>query len=217
MTANNGFKQLSNENNCLYTLHNQMDNKLTTTTPGIVGVGWDDLSNKMTLPILATKFDHCKTTPDGHFLIPDNVLAIPVQEVFIDRSARSYKSYDDVEKENIQAERAEFSSFVGGGTYAKGNQDTKKRFSNKNTMMLEAKIGYKAFTFIAETQELDAAFQQKIDEIIESIYEERLVLAQYQAECLIRDYGTHIVNKALTGASMKYKAFNLKLPQHFWG
>uniref|UniRef100_A0AC34F097 Macrophage-expressed gene 1 protein n=1 Tax=Panagrolaimus sp. ES5 TaxID=591445 RepID=A0AC34F097_9BILA len=162
-----------------------MGNMITTTTPGIVGVGWDDLTNEMTLPILATKFDQCKTTPDGHFLIPDNVLA----------------------RKNIRANRDGMGSFVGGGSYSRGNQEIKKHFSNKNTMMLEAQIGYKAFIFIAEAKELDAAFQIKIDEIIESLYEERLTLAQYQAECLIRDYGTHVVNKALTGASMKYKAF----------
>uniref|UniRef100_A0AC34FV98 Macrophage-expressed gene 1 protein n=1 Tax=Panagrolaimus sp. ES5 TaxID=591445 RepID=A0AC34FV98_9BILA len=184
-----------------------MGNMLTTTTSGIVGVGWDDLTNKITLPILATKYDLCKTTPDGHFLIPDNVLAIPVQEVIVDQSAKSYKSYKDVEKENIRANREEMGSFVGGGSFSKGNQETKKHFSNGNTMMMEAQIGYKAFIFIAEAKELDSTFQGKIDEIIESLNDGRQMLAQYQAECLIRDYGTHVVNKALTGATMKYKAF----------
>uniref|UniRef100_A0AC35ER06 Uncharacterized protein n=1 Tax=Panagrolaimus sp. PS1159 TaxID=55785 RepID=A0AC35ER06_9BILA len=189
-----GYMALSDVNSCLLQLHQQLDNKLTTTTSGIVGVGFDDLTNEITLPIFATTFYKCKTTPDGHFLIPDNVLAVPIQEVFIDRSARSYKSYDDVEKERIKDNRHDINGFVGGGTFAKGNQETKKYFSDKNTMMFEVKIGYKAFIFIAEDTELDNAFRGKIDDIIESLDRNLTILAKYQAECIIRDYGTHIVN-----------------------
>lgn len=204
---NNGYKELSDEKICLFTLHNRMGNTYTTTSSGLVGVGWDDLTNKITLPIFSTKFDKCKTTPDGHFLIPDNVLAVPVQEIFVDRKAKSYKFYSDVEKENIRGDRHEFGSIVGGGSFSTGNQEIKKQFANGNTMMLEAQIGYKAFIFILEAEELDVAFNIKIDEIIDSLNSGLPILAKYQAECIIRDYGTHVVNKALTGASMKYKAF----------
>uniref|UniRef100_A0A914PEN9 Macrophage-expressed gene 1 protein n=1 Tax=Panagrolaimus davidi TaxID=227884 RepID=A0A914PEN9_9BILA len=209
-----GYMALSDVNSCLLQLHQQLGNTLTTTTSGIVGVGWDDLVNEITLPIFATTFYKCKTTPDGHFLIPDNVMAVPIQEVFIDRSAKSYKSYDDVKKERIKANRHDINGFVGGGTFEKGNQETKQYFSDKNTMMFEVKIGYKAFIFIAEDTELDNAFRGKIDEIIESLDRNLTILAKYQAECIIRDYGTHIINKALTGASMKYKAFAKAQSEH---
>uniref|UniRef100_A0A914PIW4 Macrophage-expressed gene 1 protein n=1 Tax=Panagrolaimus davidi TaxID=227884 RepID=A0A914PIW4_9BILA len=203
--------ELSDENGCLLQLHQQMGNMLNATASGIVGVSWDDLTNKMTLPIFATTFTKCKTTPDGHFLIPDNVLAVPVQEVFIDRTAKSYKSYNDIEKDNIRAERHEYDTHMGrsrlSGTFSKSNEEIKKIFSKGNMMMFEAQIGYKAFTFIAEEAELNSAFRGKIDEIIESLDLSHPILAKYQAECIIRDYGTHVVNKVLTGASMKYKAF----------
>uniref|UniRef100_A0A914QZK3 Macrophage-expressed gene 1 protein n=1 Tax=Panagrolaimus davidi TaxID=227884 RepID=A0A914QZK3_9BILA len=208
--------ELSAKNKCLHRLHFKMENGITTALSGLVGVGWDDLTNKITLPIFPTKYLKCKTTPDGHFLLPDNVLAIPIQEVIIDRTAKSYKSYNDIEKESIKASRDEgFVKYVGGGSYASGNQEIKKIFSNGQTSMLEANIGYKAFTFIAEPNEgLDPIFHDKIEEIIKSYQNYLPYLALYQAECLIRDYGTHVVNKVLTGAMIRYRIFVKKDEKH---
>uniref|UniRef100_A0AC35F1H7 MACPF domain-containing protein n=1 Tax=Panagrolaimus sp. PS1159 TaxID=55785 RepID=A0AC35F1H7_9BILA len=194
--------ELSAKNKCLHRLHFKMENGITTALSGLVGVGWDDLTNKITLPIFPTKYLKCKTTPDGHFLLPDNVLAIPIQEVIIDRTAKSYKSYNDIEKESIKASRDEgFVKYVGGGSYASGNQEIKKIFSNGQTS-------------ITPNERLDPIFQDKIEEIIKSYQNYLPYLALYQAECLIRDYGTHVVNKVLTGAMIRYRIFVKKDEKH---
>ena len=200
---------LSDVNKCLLEIHEKMKNPITQTVNGVVGIGWDDLTNKVTLPIFANEYKECQTTPDGSYLIPDNILAIPVQEVVIDRTASSYKRFQDISEDNIKTERNEGKfMFFGGGTYSEGQQTIKKYLSDRNTIMLESKIGYKAFTFIAREKEgLDEAFKDKIEEIVKSIEEEKPLLAQYQAELIIRDYGTHVVNKALTGAMISSKWF----------
>uniref|UniRef100_A0A914P7K9 Uncharacterized protein n=1 Tax=Panagrolaimus davidi TaxID=227884 RepID=A0A914P7K9_9BILA len=201
--------ELSDANSCLKDVKQGIKNELLTSLNGIVGVGWDDLMNEITLPIFATTFYKCKTTPDGHFLIPDNVLAVPIQEVFIDRSAKTTKYFGNAKSETVIFTRTKsFAEIVESGSFDVGKHNLKKIFSDGNIIMLEIGIDYKAFKFIAEEKaDVDPSFLEKIDEIVESLKKGLPIFAKYQAECIIRDYGTHIVNKALTGASMKYKAF----------
>ena len=43
------------------------------------GTGWDNLNNKNMGYVADMSYNTCRVTPDGNFLIPDNVLTIPLK------------------------------------------------------------------------------------------------------------------------------------------
>lgn len=67
----------------------------TSTLEGIVGNAYDALRSVDTMPVLAARYTKCKLTPDGKYLLPDNVDALPVLESNLDIMATFYKTFDE--------------------------------------------------------------------------------------------------------------------------
>lgn len=94
-TGNSTSASLSKADQCASLVQkNANTSALPQRLEGIVGVGWDNLQNVETLPVLAAAYDHCRTTPDGTFLLPDNVAAEGIYQTSLDRLATYYDSYD---------------------------------------------------------------------------------------------------------------------------
>uniref|UniRef100_A0A914PC33 MACPF domain-containing protein n=1 Tax=Panagrolaimus davidi TaxID=227884 RepID=A0A914PC33_9BILA len=69
-------------------------------------------------------------------------------------------------------------------------------------------VEYHAFNLIAtESAGFEKSFTDRLVEIAENVKAGTFLLAQYNAESLIGDYGTHVTNKALAGASIKMLSF----------
>lgn len=66
---------------------------VTQSLDYLVGTGWDNLRNVHTRPVLHHTFDDCQTTPEGSYLIPDNVVAISVQQTTFDQMASFHESF----------------------------------------------------------------------------------------------------------------------------
>uniref|UniRef100_A0AC35GP38 Macrophage-expressed gene 1 protein n=1 Tax=Panagrolaimus sp. PS1159 TaxID=55785 RepID=A0AC35GP38_9BILA len=71
------------------------------------------------------------------------------------------------------------------------------------------KIEYHAFTLIgSEKAGFDEIFTMRLNDIAKAIKDKNRLLAQYEAESIIADYGTHVINKALAGASITMLGFS---------
>ena len=185
---------------------------VTRALGGIVGVGWDDLVNEVTLPIFAITYEKCLTVPDGNFLIPDNVMAIPKKAVKIEKSSSVHESFESVKHSESQS----ITASAGGGafgvtvsaSFSTEMSEAKSHMRSSKQVMGQRKIEYYAFDMIG-TQEsgFDEVFTQRLIEIANAVKDDNLLLAQYRSEEMINDYGTHVVHKAQAGANVIIRSF----------
>uniref|UniRef100_A0AC34F095 Macrophage-expressed gene 1 protein n=1 Tax=Panagrolaimus sp. ES5 TaxID=591445 RepID=A0AC34F095_9BILA len=214
LLVTNGYSELSDVDKCIHQVQkNHIQGKNgSKTLAGIVGLGWDDLLNRVTIPVLKTSFKECQYVPDNDFLLPDAVVAIPVKDIALDRSSATFESYDEYMKESSDkisvSASGSFQGVSGGGSFSYENQESKRDFFKSNSFMLQNKITYKAYQLIANQHGgLDEHFIFRLNDISKAIYDGKHFLAKYKSEKLIYDYGTHVVNKATVGARVEQQVF----------
>uniref|UniRef100_A0A914Z867 Macrophage-expressed gene 1 protein n=1 Tax=Panagrolaimus superbus TaxID=310955 RepID=A0A914Z867_9BILA len=206
--------EISDVDKCVVALlEKRVPNKNSTKTlAGIVGLGWDDLRNVATIPVFATSFKKCSFVPDNDFLLPDNIVAVPVKDIALDKSSSTFDSFDDYMKESsdkisVSASGA-FQGFSGSASFSNENQETKKEFFKSNSFMLQNKIVYKAYTLIANQHgRHDEYFTFRLNDIAAAIVAGKAEWVKYKSGKLIYDYGTHVVHKATVGASIEQQVF----------
>lgn len=71
------------------------------TLEGIVGNAYDALRSIDTMPVLAARYTKCKLTPDGKYLLPDNVDAVPVLQSNMDVMATYYATFEEWYKSKV--------------------------------------------------------------------------------------------------------------------
>ena len=188
------------------------ENKTLRTLDGFVGVGWDDLMNRVTIPVLKNTYANCQRVQDGTFLVPDNILVIPVLHTNFDRMANAYTSYKEYLRQSTDtisvSGGAKFWLIGVSGSYSTTHQEVKNTFSQKKSTMLHSKMVYHAYTLITDgSTGLNDGFVARLKHIVESIDDKLFPQAKYLAELIVRDYGTHIVYKSDIGAVIEQEVY----------
>uniref|UniRef100_A0AC34FG06 Macrophage-expressed gene 1 protein n=1 Tax=Panagrolaimus sp. ES5 TaxID=591445 RepID=A0AC34FG06_9BILA len=188
------------------------NSQLIQALDGMTGVGWDNLMNIVTEPVIASNFSKCQITPDGRFLIPDSVFAIPIQQSEIDQSAKFYDQFNDywhktTDEMNVEA-KGGYGPFSIGGSYSKKNIDTKYTMFSKNTFILHATLKHRAYILVSDLSAgLHPLFKNRLLEIVAYLRRGLTAQAKYLAEMIIRDYGTHYIERAEVGALIEQEDF----------
>uniref|UniRef100_A0A914YTA0 Macrophage-expressed gene 1 protein n=1 Tax=Panagrolaimus superbus TaxID=310955 RepID=A0A914YTA0_9BILA len=188
------------------------NSQLVQALDGMTGVGWDNLMNIVTEPVISSNFSKCQITPDGRFLIPDSVFAIPIQQSQIDQSAQFYDQFNDywhktTDEMNINA-KAGYGVFSIGGSYSKKNIDTKYTMFSQQTSILHATLKHRAYILVSDLSAgLHPLFKNRLLEIAGYLRRGLSKQAKYLAEMIIRDYGTHYIERAEIGAIIEQEDF----------
>ena len=66
---------------------------MTKTLGGLIGMGWDDMVNDYTLPVFKVTYKECLVDPDNTYLVPDNVLLIPIKKTALDKQCRTQEFF----------------------------------------------------------------------------------------------------------------------------
>ncbi|PAV59263.1 hypothetical protein WR25_09904 isoform B [Diploscapter pachys] len=206
---------ISEANHCLSDLRTRLNltKPATRTLLGIVGVGYDDLLARSTLPILAPNFSHCETTPDGQFLVPDGQIAIPIYDTRLDRLASYYRSFEEIEHTikttTTLKSNAGFGHFKISSSYSKEYQETKTNMYDYESSILVTKLIYEAYTLSADivSSPLTPQFQSRVHEIAQALNNSIKVRADYLAQMIVKDYGTHVLLQSKTGAIIQHEVY----------
>uniref|UniRef100_A0A914PNA4 Macrophage-expressed gene 1 protein n=1 Tax=Panagrolaimus davidi TaxID=227884 RepID=A0A914PNA4_9BILA len=188
------------------------NSNLVQSLDGMAGVGWDNLMNVVTQPVISSTFSKCQITPDGKFLIPDSIFAIPIQQSQIDQSAQFYDQFNDywhktTDEMNVDA-KGGYGPFKIGGSYSKKNIDTKYTMFKQNTKVLHATLKHRAYTLVSDLSAgLHPLFKNRLLEIAGYLRRGLTFQAKYLAEMIIRDYGTHYIERAEVGALIEQEDF----------
>uniref|UniRef100_A0AC34FGM3 Macrophage-expressed gene 1 protein n=1 Tax=Panagrolaimus sp. ES5 TaxID=591445 RepID=A0AC34FGM3_9BILA len=206
---------LSPEDKCIANIRKEIkDRKVSRNLGGIVGIGWDSLTDKATLPVFSQTYHQCRTVPDGDFLIPDNIAVLPIKEANIQKSSEIFESFSHYKSST----GGSFETSAGGGIPGLGSASAsfsvstkvgKEHMEKKKQTGFSNKIEYHAFEVIgSEKAGFDEVFTMRLKDITKAIKDKNMLLAQYEAESIVGDYGTHVVNKALAGASITMLGFS---------
>uniref|UniRef100_A0AC34FLX3 Macrophage-expressed gene 1 protein n=1 Tax=Panagrolaimus sp. ES5 TaxID=591445 RepID=A0AC34FLX3_9BILA len=193
---------------CISLIQKHVKGKATTKAlSGLVGIGWDDLTNSPTLPILSMEFKKCQTDNSNSYLLPDNVFAVPIENADVEKTSSqidSFKSMMESSSNKIDVSASATVKGVSiGGSFSSENQQSKESFEKQTSIMLLNKIHYSAFELMAdENKGFDKYFLERVDEIAEAVNENKMLWGKFLAETFISDFGTHLVNKATAGAEI---------------
>uniref|UniRef100_A0AC35GUU5 Macrophage-expressed gene 1 protein n=1 Tax=Panagrolaimus sp. PS1159 TaxID=55785 RepID=A0AC35GUU5_9BILA len=205
--------QLSTVHACLKEAKDIPNNRLNgRTLAGIIGFGWDDLQSIRTKPVFFEEFKLCRAEPTGHYLLPDTIVAVPVLKVKLDEMANYYENFQNF-KEKISntfvgAASGEYAWLSASASFSKINKKTKENFAKYKSSLLYTKLQYDAFNLYQDSVGLLApGFIDRIEQISYSVSQKLTYQAKYLAEMIVKDYGTHYVSSANTGAMIEQKTF----------
>ena len=170
------------------------------------GIGFDNLRNLEKSQILNYNFSTCKISSDGRYLLPDNVFLIPNLKSSVEVFAEFFDHWDNYKSMTSASINVEASSSFFAQINAKFSADymsTKTRHVKEKTKTTRVQIRYNLYTVkIQPDAQLHPTFKSRLFDIAASQQNNDTELANYLAELLVRDYGTHVVTSADAGASL---------------
>ena len=170
------------------------------------GLGFDNLRNLEKGQVYNYNFSTCKISSDGRYLLPDNVFLIPRQRSNVEVFAEFFDHWDDYKSMTSASINVEASSNYYAQINAKFSSDymsTKTRQVKENSKTTRVQIRYNLYTVkIQPDAMLHPTFKTRLFDIAASQQNNDTELANYLAELLVRDYGTHVVTSTDAGASL---------------
>uniref|UniRef100_A0AC34FG94 Macrophage-expressed gene 1 protein n=1 Tax=Panagrolaimus sp. ES5 TaxID=591445 RepID=A0AC34FG94_9BILA len=212
-STNDPPQQLSNVNACLKSAKTIPNNLLNgRTLAGIVGYGWDDLQSTVTKPIFAEEFKACQAEPTGAFLLPDNVIATPLLQTSLDRMAEFCETFNEfrqkISNSFSASAKGKYHLFSASGTFSTKHQESKENFAKYKSSLLRSKLIYKSFNLYRDpVGSLEAGFIDRIEQLSDAIFRNLTYRPQYLAQMIVKDFGTHYISTADTGAIIEQEIF----------
>ncbi|NXY80049.1 MPEG1 protein, partial [Glareola pratincola] len=168
------------------------------------GGGWDNLRNLDMGRVINLGYLLCKTTEDGSYIIPDEIFTIPRKQSNLDINSEiieSWKDYQSVTSASINLELSLFSSINGKFSYdfhrTKTHQVKDRAVTTRvqvRNLVYTAKINPGAV--------LDKGFKKQLLTIASHLENNQTRMADFLAEVLVLNYGTHTITSVDAGASL---------------
>ncbi|XP_033760662.1 macrophage-expressed gene 1 protein-like [Pecten maximus] len=169
------------------------------------GNGWDNLENKERGQVIQHTYTECRTTDDGKFLIPDGVVTTPVKSSKLDVFSEVYSSWMDYKETTSKSINvaAKYSRgfFSIDGTFSAESQSVKENQADQKSSIARTQARY--VKYIAKLQpdmSFHPTFRARVMEIAKLIQTNEKVVARYESQQLVRDFGTHVLTGMDAGA-----------------
>lgn len=183
--------------------------EISSVLDASLGQGWDNLQNLPLEKVFPTEYKTCQTTPDGAFLLPDDVSLTSVKHLNIDRMSKFYSNWEEYFLENRPTINSgsdfEIASVEISGSYDRFMVSTKQKFASMKASMLSTNLIYHAYTLkMSSTRKgLSSKFLSHLKLIHKSYVAGDENLAEYHANLLVQEFGTHLVTSVDLGARIE--------------
>ncbi|NXM70010.1 MPEG1 protein, partial [Serilophus lunatus] len=168
------------------------------------GGGWDNLRNLDMGRVINLGYSLCKTTEDGSYLIPDEIFTIPLKQSNLDINSEiieSWKNYQSLTSFSINLEASLFHEINGKFSFdfyrAKTQQVKDRAVTTRvqvRNLVYTAKIDPEAA--------LDKSFKNQLLTIASHLENNQTRMANFLAEMLVLNYGTHVITSVDAGATL---------------
>ncbi|NXD17431.1 MPEG1 protein, partial [Nothocercus nigrocapillus] len=168
------------------------------------GGGWDNLRNLDMGRVLNLGYSLCKTTEDGSYVIPDEIFTIPRKQSNLDINSEiieSWKDYQSTTSASINMELSLFSSINGKFSY--DFHRTKTHQVKEQAVTTRVQVRNLVYTVkIDPGAALAKSFKQQLLLIASHLENNQTRMADFLAELLVLNYGTHAVTSVDAGAAL---------------
>ncbi|NWS77484.1 MPEG1 protein, partial [Crotophaga sulcirostris] len=168
------------------------------------GGGWDNLRNLDMGRVINLGYSQCKTTEDGSYIIPDEIFTIPRKQSNLDINSEiieSWKDYQSITSTSINLELSLFSTINGKFSY--DFHRTKTHQVNSRAVTTRVQIRNLVYTAkIDPGAVLDNGFKRQLMMIASHLENNQTRMADFLAEVLVLNYGTHTITSVDAGASL---------------
>nr|XP_025970125.1 macrophage-expressed gene 1 protein [Dromaius novaehollandiae] len=168
------------------------------------GGGWDNLRNMDMGRVMNLGYSLCKTTEDGSYIIPDEIFTIPRKQSNLDINSEiieSWKDYQSVTSASINVELSLFSAINGKFSY--DFHRTKTHQVKDQAITTRVQVRNLVYTVkIDPGAALDKSFKKQLLTIASHLEKNQTRMADFLAEVLVLNYGTHAITSVDAGATL---------------
>ncbi|NXT45236.1 MPEG1 protein, partial [Pelecanoides urinatrix] len=168
------------------------------------GGGWDNLRNLDMGRVINLGYSLCKTTEDGSYIIPDEIFTIARKQSNLDINSEiieSWKDYQSITSASINLELSLFSSINGKFSY--DFHRTKTHQVKDRAVTTRVQVRNLVYTAkISPEAVLDKNFKKQLLLIARHLENNQTRMADFLAEVLVLNYGTHTITSVDAGASL---------------
>ncbi|XP_027487873.1 macrophage-expressed gene 1 protein [Corapipo altera] len=168
------------------------------------GGGWDNLRNLDMGRVINLGYSLCKTTEDGSYIIPDEIFTIPVKQSNLDIHSEiieSWKDYRSLTSASINLELSLFSPINGKFSY----DFCRTKTHHVKDRAVTTRVQVRNLVYTAKVDPgaaLDPSFKKQLLTIASHLENNQTRMADFLAEVLVLDYGTHAVTSVDAGAGL---------------
>ena len=166
------------------------------------GVSWDNLRNTETGIVASFTYTQCQVTYDRKYLLPDNTFSIPQKSSAVEQNAEIIEHWDSYTSTTAHSVNTGF-DFLGkiGGKFSAEYKRVKSSQYRDESITAKIELRHRFYTIIQNPgSELHTGFKKRLLEIASFLKSNDTSTANYLAEILIRDYGTHYLSSVDAGA-----------------
>ena len=166
------------------------------------GIGFDALRSIDMGQVHSFNYSLCQTSKDGKYLLPDGIFVIPIQESKVEAYAEYFDHWDNytsMTSSSINFHAGFFS--VVSGKFSDEYKSVKSHQVNYQTKTTRVQIRHKLYSIkIQPDAQLHPVFKARLFDIAANLQNNNTGVAQYLAQLLVRDYGTHYLTSLEAGA-----------------
>ena len=171
------------------------------------GGGWDNLRNVHMGAVSVMNYSKCKTSDDGKYLIPDDVILYPIKESKVHVFAEMYDHWHNYSSTTTKSINAEASGKFGfgsiSGSFSSEFESVKKHQVEDKTVTTRAQLRHVLYTAKLQSDApLQAPFKSCLLEIASHLQHINTAYANFLALKLVRDFGTHYVTGVKAGTAL---------------
>ncbi|XP_061465687.1 macrophage-expressed gene 1 protein-like [Rhineura floridana] len=168
------------------------------------GGGWDNLRNMEMGMVMSLNYSQCRTTEDGEYLIPNDVFVVPLKKSIVkihSEIIKDWLNYTDAFAQSINAEVSFLP--VLNGKFSAGSQETKMHNIYDETVTTRVQARYHIYSVKAVPSfTFHKEFRHQLVKIGNYLENNQSRFADYLAEMLVLNYGTHVLTSLEAGASL---------------
>lgn len=168
------------------------------------GGGWDNLRNVDMGRVMDLTYRSCKTTEDGQYIIPDQVISIAQKQSNLEMNSEILESWVNYQSSTSYSINLELSLFSKvNGKFSSDFQKMKTLQVNDQAITTRVQVRNLIYTVnINPASKLSRGFTKQLLDISDHLENNQTRMATYLAELLVLNYGTHVITSVGAGAAL---------------
>ncbi|XP_055995124.1 macrophage-expressed gene 1 protein [Sorex fumeus] len=168
------------------------------------GGGWDNLRNVEVGRVMNLTYTNCRTTEDGQYIIPDEIFTIPQKQSNLDMNSEILESWINYQSSTSNSINLELSLFSKvNGKFSFEFQRMKTLQVRDQAITTRVQVRNLIYTVkLKPASGLNWRFKNELLGISERLESNQTRMANYLAELLVLNYGTHVITSVDAGAAL---------------